>query len=70
MPAAEGGRCHPMFRRSFNEYRHAFDYACFVMGRGRINRVAEIRYLQNYKDKIKEAKLKKTIKTVTYVKRQ
>ena len=45
LPVADGGRGHPLLRRSFYEYRHAFDYAYFVMSRGRINRQAEIRYL-------------------------
>lgn len=45
LPVDEGGRCDPLARRSFYEYRNAFDYAYFVMSRGRVNRVSEIRYL-------------------------
>lgn len=67
LPVSQGGRGHPLMRRSFYEYRCAFDYAYFVMSRGRINRQAEIRYLQTYKDKLKEAKLKRSLKTVTYI---
>ena len=46
LPVSEGGRGHPLFRRSFFEYRSSFDYAYYIMSRGRINRQAEIRYLQ------------------------
>ena len=66
MPVSQGGRGHPLIRRSFYEYRHAFDYAYYVMSRGRINRAAEIRYLQNYKNRLKEASLKKQLKSVVY----
>jgi hypothetical protein len=59
LPVSQGGRGHPLIRRSFYEYRHAFDYAYYVMSRGRINRAAEIRYLQNYKNRLKEASFKK-----------
>jgi hypothetical protein len=54
LPVAEGGRGHVLIRRSFLEYQHAFDYAYFIMSRGRINRTAELRYLQNYKTKVRE----------------
>jgi membrane protein implicated in regulation of membrane protease activity len=38
LPVAEGGRGHPLMRRTFFEYKHAFGYAWYVMSRGRINR--------------------------------
>lgn len=65
---AEGGRGHVLIRRSYNEYQHAFDYSYYIMSRGRVNRTAELRYLQNYKNKIREEQLKKNLKTFIYKK--
>jgi hypothetical protein len=45
LPVSEGGRGHVLIRRSYMEYQHAFDYAYYIMSRGRINRTAELRYL-------------------------
>lgn len=45
LPVEDGGRGHPLMRRSFFEYKHAFGYAWYVMSRGRINRAHEIREL-------------------------
>jgi hypothetical protein len=36
------------------------------MSRGRVNRAAEIRYLQKYKNKLKDLKMKKGLKTMIY----
>lgn len=66
LPASQGGRFHPLARRTFCEYRHAFDYAYYIMSRGRVNRAAEIRYLQKYKNKLKDLKMKKGLKTMIY----
>ena len=66
LPVSEGGRGHPLIRRSFQDYQDAFDYAHFVLSRGRVNRLVELRYLQNYKNRKREANLRNRIKTVTY----
>lgn len=66
LPVSLGGRGHPLFRRTFDEYRHAFDYAHFILSRGRITRASEIRYLQNYKAKMRNASARDRIKTVVY----
>lgn len=66
LAVSEGGRGHPLFRRTFEEYRHAFDYAHFILSRGRITRASELRYLQNYKTKMRNASARDKIKTVIY----
>ena len=45
LPRREGGRCHPMLHRRCTEYRNSFDYAYFVMARGRVTRTTEVRFL-------------------------
>ena len=59
-------RCHPLVRRSMLEYKCAFDYACFMLSRGRVGRMTERRYLTQHKDAIKEARQKKLLKCLTY----
>lgn len=59
-------RCHPLVRRSLLEYKCAFDYACFMLSRGRVGRITELRYLQQHKDAIREARQKKLLKCLTY----
>lgn len=66
LPVSQGGRGHPLIRRTFNEYQSAFDYALFIISRGRINRNTELRYLQNYKNKQRQSQLRHRIKTLTY----
>jgi len=66
MPVSEGGRGHPLLRRTFFEYMHGFDYAYYLMSRGRVNRQAELRYLSNYKNQIKVANQVRRLRSVTY----
>ena len=53
-------------RRSLLEYKFAFDYACFMLSRGRVGRMTERRYLMQHKDAIKDARQKKLLKCLTY----
>ena len=66
LPVGEGGRGHPLMRRSFFEYKHAFGYAWYVMARGRINRAHEIRELQSYRTRMREKNLRNRIQVATY----
>lgn len=66
LSAREGGRIHPLVRRSYDEYRHAFDYAHFVMSRGRITRISELRYLQTYKNQVRNQSARQSIKTIIF----
>lgn len=66
MPVSEGGRGHILIRRSFKEYKDAFDYAHFVISRVRINRTIELRYLQAYKNRMREEKNKKRLQTFVF----
>ena len=45
LPVAQGGRGHPLLRRKLEEYRYSFDYAFYILSRGRVSRVSEIRFL-------------------------
>lgn len=45
LPVAEGGRFHPLMRRTYMEYKYAFSYSWYVMSRRRVNRTHEIREL-------------------------
>ena len=64
--ATLGGRIHPLLRRSFDEYMHAFNYSYYIQSRVRINRSAELRYLLSYKNKVKEEQIRNRIKSVVY----
>lgn len=66
LSAARGGRRHPLTRRSYQEYLHAFNYAFYVQSRVRINRTAELAYLQQYKNQAKEEEIKKQLISVVY----
>ena len=66
LPVVEGGRGHPLMRRSFFEYMHAFGYSWYVMTRGRINRAHEIRELQTYRTRMREKNLLNRIQVATY----
>ena len=66
MAVEDGGRGHPLMRRTFFEYKHAFSYSWYKMSQGRINRTHEIRELQNYRSKIREVNIRKKLKVVTY----
>ena len=45
LPIEEGGRGHPLLRRTYFEYKHAFNYSWYKLSQGRINRAHEIREL-------------------------
>jgi len=66
LPVSEGGRGHFLMRRRFQEYKDAFDYAHFVITRVRINRAIEYRYLQTYKNRMREQNMRYRLRTVTY----
>lgn len=66
LSAANGGRWHPLARRSYQEYLHAFNYAFYIQSRVRINRTAELAYLQQYKNQAKEEEIKKQLISVVY----
>ena len=66
LTAANGGRSHPLARRSYHEYMHAFNYAFYIQSRVRINRTAELAYLQQYKNQAKEEEIKRRLVSVVY----
>lgn len=66
LPVSQGGRGHPLLRRSFSEYMHAFDFAFHIFVRGRVNRAAELRYLQNYRNSVRTARQANRLRSVVY----
>lgn len=55
IPVADGGRGHALFHRTLLEYKGSFDYACFMMSRGGFGRQAEVRYISNYRNNMRNA---------------
>ena len=52
LPRSQGGRLHPLLRRSFRQYMYAFDFAFHMMSATRLTHVAENRYIRNYNDNV------------------
>ena len=67
LPASEGGRCNPLMRRTYKQYRDAFDYSLYMNSYGHISSATENRYIREYKEKIENEKRRKRMDSVCYI---
>ena len=67
LPVRNGGRCNPLMRRTYKQYRDSFDYALYMNSYGHISSATENRFIREYKEKIANDKRRRRMDSVCYI---